>query len=77
MSVETQLANLKEEIVALHREITGNEGVVPEDLTTALQQKMLEYETASESYNELFKEIMEETVKMKDGYADARRQCTK
>lgn len=68
---ESQLKELKKEIV-LQNIATLNE---PENeiLREKLNKKMKEYEVISAKYNDLFKDILLDSTKMKKEYQDVRR----
>jgi len=73
MALESQLEILKEEIVEMHRESTSEAAHTEEEVSARLTEKMLAYETLSTSYNELFKDVLEDGMKMKEGYAGLKK----
>lgn len=74
ITYESQSEKLKEEIIAMHHQISsdaeGKEGTLPD----VLKLKIQEYEEISEKYNKLFSEILEESAKMKEGYIDLKKK---
>jgi DNA repair ATPase RecN len=73
MSYESQLENLKKEIVARHEEVLKGTKHGPENFPALLKDKMEEYESVSEKYNELFNDILQDSVRMKEEYAGLKK----
>jgi hypothetical protein len=73
MTLEAQLEKLKKEIVEKHRDVVGESVNPDENASKALELYMLEYEQLSAEYNELFTQILEDSVKMKDEYTSIKK----
>lgn len=72
MGYESQLKALKEEIVSQNTVLlTEPENQVLKD---SLKEKMQQYELISASYSKLFKDILQDSTKMKDEYLDVRKE---
>ncbi len=72
MSLEAQLEKLKKEIVEKHQDVI-TETDQGEVASVQLKRYMSEYEQISGKYNELFAQILDESVKMKEEYISLRK----
>lgn len=73
MSYESQLEDLKKEIVARHEEVLKGAEHGSENFSRLLKDKMDEYESVSAKYNELFNAILQDSVRMKEEYSDLKK----
>lgn len=72
MAYESQLKELKKEIVSQNAVLlTEQDNQILKD---SLKEKMQKYEAVSERYGNLFKDILQDSTKMKEEYLEVKKE---